>query len=332
MPVLDLTHDFAHDIGDDTAWSESYLFGGYDPATDAGLHSRIGFRPNEGTMDVWLDIWLPRARFGHYVAVRDQNTIVDEGIEVEGIRFERLDAMGKWRVVGEAEGDLRTHGAAVEPDAPRLPLSVDATFHALTPPIGADSTARRQREATTVKDSFHAGHFEQAGRWEGTITVGDETYTFEKCRGIRDKSWGPRQWQRLRMWRWFALNFGDDVHLGATRIANPDGDLHRGWLWRDGDFVTIRNLEIETETEADGITPKRSQVIATDKQGGRHEFTGEMIWVSQPDMYGKWEQSSGRTVILMGCGRWEYDGLTGYGFCDYAHHLDAEGRPAVSVE
>src|SRR5438876_5767344 len=59
MPILDARHDFAHPVEPDTAWSESYYFNAYDPLTDAGLFTRIGIRPNEGTMDVGLSIWLP---------------------------------------------------------------------------------------------------------------------------------------------------------------------------------------------------------------------------------------------------------------------------------
>ena len=47
MPLLDASHDLAHPVEDDTAWSESYYFNGYDPSVDAGLFTRIGVRPND---------------------------------------------------------------------------------------------------------------------------------------------------------------------------------------------------------------------------------------------------------------------------------------------
>ena len=66
MPILDARHDLAHPVEGDTAWSESYYFNAYDPATDSGLFTRIGIRPNEGTMDVGLSIWLPGGDLGEY--------------------------------------------------------------------------------------------------------------------------------------------------------------------------------------------------------------------------------------------------------------------------
>ena len=51
MPILDATHDFAHPVEGDTAWSESYYFNAYCPVSDTGFFTRIGVRPNEGTID-----------------------------------------------------------------------------------------------------------------------------------------------------------------------------------------------------------------------------------------------------------------------------------------
>ena len=52
--MLEPRHDLGHPIEADTAWSESYYFNGFDPTSDSGLFTRIGVRPNEGTMDVGL--------------------------------------------------------------------------------------------------------------------------------------------------------------------------------------------------------------------------------------------------------------------------------------
>ena len=48
MPILDASHDFAHEVEGDSAWSESYYFNAYDPGADAGLFTRIGVRPTRG--------------------------------------------------------------------------------------------------------------------------------------------------------------------------------------------------------------------------------------------------------------------------------------------
>ena len=93
MPLLDASHDFAHPVEGDTAWSESYYFNAYCPVADAGLFTRIGVRPNEGTMDVGLSVWLPNNELAHVVAVREQKEMVDVGLDVGGVRYERIEPL-----------------------------------------------------------------------------------------------------------------------------------------------------------------------------------------------------------------------------------------------
>src|SRR5256886_12371892 len=113
MPILDERHDFAHPVEGDSAWSESYYFNCYDPETDAGFFTRIGIRPNEGTMDVGLSAWLPGTELAFVRGVRDQTEMVDSGLEGGGVTYERLAALKEGRIAcaGDAVGvDLDKRG------------------------------------------------------------------------------------------------------------------------------------------------------------------------------------------------------------------------------
>ena len=90
MPILKARHDYAHPVEGDTAWSESYYFNAYDAGTDSGFFSRIGIRPNEGTMDVGLSLWLPDGDLAEYRSVKEQRTMVDT--HAGGGRRARRDA------------------------------------------------------------------------------------------------------------------------------------------------------------------------------------------------------------------------------------------------
>src|SRR5438132_2813285 len=110
MPILQAEHDFAHPVEGDTAWSESYYFNGYDPSADAGLFTRIGVRPNEGTMDVGLSVWLPGDEIANVRAIRAQQEMTDADLAVGGIRYERIMPMAEWRLTADADAlvvDLR---------------------------------------------------------------------------------------------------------------------------------------------------------------------------------------------------------------------------------
>src|SRR2546430_13156791 len=95
--VLGERDDFAHTVEGDAAWSESYYVSWYDPATDCGFFTRIGVRPNEGTIDVGLSVWLPDGRLAHHGAVREQHEMIDTDLSVGGVTYERIAPMQSWR-------------------------------------------------------------------------------------------------------------------------------------------------------------------------------------------------------------------------------------------
>jgi hypothetical protein len=338
VPILDASHDFAHPVESDSAWSESYYFNAYDPAVDAGLFTRIGVRPNEGTMDVGLSVWLPGDRIANVRGVREQHEMTDSDLDVGGVRYERVEPMRTWRITADADCEVLDLTGDTTPGSGRTGrLAVDLTFRSLTPAIGTDGTGRERRSddtAAATASTVGKGHLEQAGTWEGTIALDGDTWALSAAtaRGNRDKSWGPRRWGGPQMWRWFSINIPgpDDVgtHFGGIRIGTPAGDLHRGWVWRDGEAASIRRWDVRTELAGDGLTHRVSHVTATDKTGRVHELRGDILRV-----YGVPHRTGERrTIVNEGLARWTYEGRTGYGISEYLHQLDDEGRPLVPIE
>jgi hypothetical protein len=320
MPILDEHHDFAHPVESDGAWSESYYFNCYDPDADTGMFTRIGVRPNEGTIDVGLSVWVPGGGLAAVHGIREQHEMIDTGLEVAGVAYERLVPMKEWRLMAAA-------GAAI--DGATVPVAMDITFAALTPAIGVDGQGREgQGASAATRGSVGKGHLEQAGRWTGWIEVNGQRHVLgPDARGNRDKSWGPRRWGGPTMWRWFSVNIGDDVHFGGIRIGTEHGDLHRGWVWTEGSASSIRDWDVRTELEPDGVTQKVTHVLATDKSGRAHELRGDLLRVAGlPQRTGR-----GTTVVNEGLARWTYAGRTGYGIAEYLHQLDEKGRPLVAI-
>src|SRR2546428_8424267 len=140
MPILDESHDFGHPVEGDGAWSESYYFNGYDPDADAGLFTRVGIRPNEGTMDVGLSVWLPGTELAVVAGVREQREMVDTGLEVNGVGYERLAPMKEWRLTCDADAVVRDLADAARPTR-ETRLRMELTFSALIPPVGVDGTS-----------------------------------------------------------------------------------------------------------------------------------------------------------------------------------------------
>ncbi len=330
MPVLDEKHDFAHPVEGDEAWSESYYFNAYHPQSDTGFYTRIGVRPNEGTMDVALTLWLPNGEVAMTRSVREQHEMTDSELEVGGVRYERIVPAKEWRLTADAEMTV-IGGASGARTVRQAPVTMDVTFSALTPPIGGDGQEREASggESAATRSIVGKGHLEQAGRWTGTLTVDGTKYEWAdgECRGNRDKSWGPRRWGGPKMWRWFSINLGDDVHFGGIRIGTDSGDLHRGWVWRDGAHSSIRNWDVRTEMADDGVTHKVTHVKATDAEGRVHDLRADLLRV-----HGIPSGAKSTTVVGEGLAKWSCDGLEGYGISEYLHQLDDLGKPIVPVE
>ena len=316
-PVLDAQHDLAHPVEGDVAWSESYYFNCYDPEVDCGFYTRVGIRPNEGTIDVGLAIWVPGGGLAHLRAIREQREMVQRDLDVGPVRYELIDPMRSWRLTADGEG---ASGA----------VSMDVTFEALMPAIGADGQGHSgEGSSAATRSIVGKGHLEQAGRWSGWIEVaGKRNVLTREARGNRDKSWGPRRWGGPKMWRWFSINIDDDTHFGGIRIGTDAGDLHRGWVWRDGEHASIQNWDVKTELDDDAVTHRVSHVRATDKQGRTHDLDAELLRV-EPGTAGIRPSS---TIVNEGLARWRYEDRTGYGISEYLHQLDADARPVIPIE
>ncbi|HEY5109550.1 MAG TPA: hypothetical protein VII96_08055 [Acidimicrobiales bacterium] len=331
MPILDPHHDLGHPVEGDTAWSESYYFNGFDPGTDSGLFTRIGIRPNEGTMDVGLSLWLPGGDLAEYRAVKEQWEMVDTVLEVGDVRYEMLEPMRAWRLVFDGDVPVRSCARGSVSDH-EVRIRLDLRFDALTPAIGTDGqpTGRQgSAEAADAAGTTGKGHFEQAGTWTGWLEVDGRRFAWDGALGNRDGSWGPRHWGGPTMWRWFSINVDRDLHFGGIRLGTGHGDLHRGWVYDSGRAVSIAEWRLETELADDGITQKVVHLTVVDKRGREYELSGEVLRVADIG------HTTG-TLINEGLTRWTYrdaDGSTrtGSGIAEYLHQLDGGGRPVVPV-
>jgi hypothetical protein len=328
MPILEPRHDYAHGVEPDTAWSESYYFNAYDPVTDSGLFTRIGVRPNEGTMDVGLSVWLPGGDLAEYRHVVPSHEAQEAPLAVGGVRYELVEPMVRWRLVADIEATARRCSPTDDGRRP-VALTLDATFSALTPGVGSDGGGGGSRQAGAAAVTTGKGHLEQAGRWSGSLSVDGHTVEWADARGNRDRSWGPRRWGGPPMWRWFSGNIGDDLHFGGIRLGTDAGDLHRGWVSRGGRVTSVREWGLSTEVAEDGLTQRVIHLEVTDKSGRTEVLTGRVLRVAD---IGR----PGGTVINEGLCEWTHhrgDGTTaiGYGIGEYLHQVDELGRPRVPV-
>ena len=362
MPLLDASHDLAHPVGDDKAWSESYYFNAYAPTVDVGFFARIGIRPNAQIMDGFVWLWLPGNESAPLRWEREQHEMIDRRLEVGGVCFEMVEPMMCWTL--QAHGTLGD-GRAVE---------FDARFDAMSPAIGVDGTQGGTRTdpgdsaRAAAMHAVAAGHLEQAGTWSGSVTIGGDRLSLDGARGNRDKSWGPRRMggggsgggggggrepaptreseepefgagvaraarRRRRQeretsfegWRWFSINIGDRAQYGGVRIMTAAGDLHRGWVWRDGEASSIREWAITTKIGADGLVHESLDLDVRDKHDRVRHLHGDVL---RAERLG---DEAGSGCVVEALTRWTSDDGVGYGISEYAHVFGPDGQPVREI-
>ncbi|HLK45951.1 MAG TPA: hypothetical protein VKT18_08170, partial [Acidimicrobiales bacterium] len=245
-----------------------------------------------------------------------------------------LEAMTSWRLTMDAIARARPCGPDAGATRREVPIALDLRFDALTPGIGTDGQAGagpRSDVARATSGTVGKGHFEQAGRWSGSVVVDGQRLEWgAAARGNRDRSWGPRRWGGPRMWRWFSINVDDDLHFGGIRLGTDAGDLHRGWVWADGRATSVAAWRIRTELADDALTHRVVHLEVEDKRGHHHSLRADVLRVAALG-------GPGDTLVNEGLARWTLLGTegserAGYGICEYLHQLDDAGRPVVPVE
>lgn len=328
--------ELPHAVGPGEQWSESYYFNLFDPASRVGGFTRIGIRPNEGEMDAVLVLFLPDGSVAIVRQTKPQQENTAE-LEVGGVAYEMLEPFARWHVkyAGEAmvlpePGKLLSQGPV---GARQVDLAIDLDFTCVTSRmsdrVSEAATALAKQAAGPGADptSFELGHFEQAGRWTGSITVDGEATKVEG-HGIRDKSWGVRNWQAPTYWRWFSMAFGDDLAIGATLIGIRAGEIHTGWVHRAGqEPVPVNSVTVRSELEEDGRTHRRSILDLVDADGEKYHIEGDVITVCPLPL----NRDGSVTLVNEGLTRWHLGDREGFGIAEYLHQLQPDGSVVEPV-
>ena len=270
--------DHAHETGREPTWSESTYFNFHDPSSGLAGFSRVGYRPNEGTVDGTLFLFLPG---GGAVAVLERGTAkaVGDDPRVGGIAHQRGFDLTRWKLRCDAKGIGVGRAAdldfAAEPGRAGAVVEVEAelSFEVCMPPFGTSGRRQRTTDAATAAAAVAAGHFEQACRVRGEVWVGEATFVVNGL-GVRDRSWGPRDWSVPWGWRWFSMPFSEDFAIGVHSVMFPGREVQAGWVWRDGRTIKMTGFTLDTTYE--GRFHRVLQIDATDAEGERYAIGGEV--------------------------------------------------------
>jgi hypothetical protein len=326
--------ELMHPVGDAPAWSESYYFNFVDPDSKIAMFTRMGFRPGDGWADGLHVVYLGGDRvaftYGRRTIGKDLSACNGD-LKAGHLSLDCRSPFKHWRIAydGPAE-DI--HDAAIllerkklRPDNWFTPanLSMAVDFHTLSEPHYAQAGER--------------GHFEQTGRVTGTIRLGTETFNVAGF-GVRDKSWGPRDWGAgvapvaapatggkavgpAPFVNWFSMNFGADLALGGAAVRGADGTMRgSGWFHADGKHEDLSDVLIESRYRADSIWHTDVHLTGRTASGRVLDVSGKVLTVCPT----KIPMRGGATFVNEGLAEFTLDGRTGYGIAEHWHAVKGE--------
>ncbi len=290
-----------HDPGPEEQWSDSLYFGGGDGATT--LYTRIGRRPNEDRIEGALGIWLPDGRF----VLGFGRAADSEAIACGPVAYECALPFELWRIRVDGEGRAygRAEDLALAPDQhARVELGGELRFAPWTDPVTFRSG---------LTGAVAAHHYEQPGSLAGVLEVDGQRIPIAG-RGVRDHSWGVRDWQAVPYWRWFGIVVDPDNFLMINNVGTADGgETAGGLVMRDGLASEVASCATESELDPELGCQRRFVARATDALGREAVLEGEAVSVAPLR-----QRRDGRlTLVNEGRTRLRWDGHEGLGISEY---------------
>jgi hypothetical protein len=319
-------------VGDAAAWSESYYFNFVDPVSKIAMFTRMGFRPKDGFADGLHVVYLggDRVAFTYGITrIGEDLKEYDDNLAAGSLQLQCIDPFKHWRVGfdGDAQdienAEILLMRRKERPEGWYKParLSMQVDFNAITEPHYAAAGEK--------------GHFEQAGRVQGMINLGDETWSVNGF-GVRDKSWGPRDWgagnsntadttirpadagKPSPFVNWFSMNFGDKAALGGSCFRDKAGVMRgQGWYQHDGVSELLPSVIIESDYGKDSIWHTEVELNAETEGGQALVIKGKVLTVCPT----KIAMPGGATFVNEGLAEFEMNGMTGYGISEHWHAI-----------
>ena len=336
-------HERMHPVGSEPAWSESYYFNFVDPVTKIGMFTRMGFRPGDGWADALHVIYLEGTRIAFTYGRRSIGadlTAYDGDLAAGDLRIEMLAPFARWQLTYSGSAQDIGDGAIL---MERSKLRPEGWFKPATMEMSLmfDCTSEPHYSPTNAAGTY--GHFEQSGRVTGVIRLDEREWQVHGV-GIRDKSWGPRDWgagQRgdqqsgrgsnslpfsapadpSPFVNWFSMNFGEDIALGGSCFRQPSGEIRgAGWMLRDGSSVNLEDVLITTTYRSGSILHDTVRLTAEVQDGESIEILGRIINMCPT----KVPMQGGATFINEGLAEFEWGGRTGFGIAEHWHAVRIE--------
>jgi hypothetical protein len=290
--------ELRHSHDRDSTWRESLYWGFVLPEASLGLLAYLRLDPNAGIVSPMVLVYRGSGEvvYAFNKAYPLPPKLELDEVNLEGFRFSGLRPLSACALAF-------TDGAGT---------SLEFHFTGLHPPF------EYAQNRTGCPRYLATNRFEQAGRFEGTLRLKDETFPLSLY-GQRDHSWGTRDWDAIQHYKWIAAQNRDGAALNLTYSVVRGEVAFNGYVYSGGKMEGIVRADINTTYAGDGITHRAISAAVFDEGGRTTRLDATMFAVTELPM----EQS----VVVEGAARVAIDGIPGAGIFewlwpkDYFNHL-----------
>lgn len=299
---ISAAHEGWQQAGSHEQWSDSFYFGGGD-GRGLAFYSRIGRRPNERITEGALGLWLPDQ--GFLLSFAREGVAGD--IACGPVRFSCLEPLVLWELRLDAIGRLyeRAEHVATQRDRYReTNLNGNIRFTAWHNPLAFRSG---------LSGAVAGAHYEQPGSVAGVIEVEGVRCALAGS-GLRDHSWGVRDWQRVPYWRWFGFVAEPDAFLLLNNVGLDDGsESAGGFMMREGLLAPIVACETTSELDPELGCQRSFSAQATDELRRETLLEGRALEVAPLR-----QRRDGRTThVNEALTEYRWEGRTAIGISEY---------------
>jgi len=290
---------------DHPEWQDRFYFNIHDRNGEVAMMTGLGAYPNRNMMQGYI---FAVQGGEHYASIQVRASDNDREVMNAGsLSFSVVEPLKSWRleVADEAQG---VHGS-LEFRA-RCPLYTFSPIH------------WRNGESLVVNQL----HYTQAGVYEGSLTIGDRTFT--DLIGMRDRSWGVRDMARVPFWVWVSAQF-EEFCISAWLWETPEGEvIHADGaiVHESGEIRPVTGIEHELELWPGTKRPKAARYRLTMADGKVESLiASEVQTIFLAPGMARWADSDSEALKRADAAafgfdqlcRFELDGETGSGIVEY---------------
>lgn len=269
--------DYMHRVTDDPSFNESMFFNFFDASQNLGGFVRIGNRVNERHAEMTLCVFLPTGELLMQWGKPEISS--NDSLDAAGMSFRVLEPGRRFAVRYEGSAvriadpyEMRDPGKAMRGNPQcQVRLALDVTS---TGPMIGDA----EGNTTSIIFLDGVGHYQQPIASIGTLQAGPDHWTVDGL-GVRDHSWGRRDWQSIYRDRSLWLSLGPELTVIACKTwLSPDCVPDTmGCLIEQGRVTRLKRIDMFSRFRRGTYYHDAVRLDVEDVDGRRISFDGRVL-------------------------------------------------------